>query len=880
MTNLIRDVLFINKNHTKCYNGYEYGELLDFYQYSLRGLTNTSIDSLQSLQTNSQSESRNDISISQRLSEFDKSHIELRSYFSTAWKGTKHYFDSVNQCSRLEVGRGRSFFNVFKKFTIKKLLDNQYTNDYYKMLLTLNKINYQKSINNFENLWKIENDIVDPKILAKSLLNNCNSDTTKVCPSCWQMFENDSDVDKNYLAHPCVLSVQYRSQLVESNNREKVISIHDQLFKDYLHKIASNFSKPQNEAAILAIEGTSNIWIYGPAGFGKTFVTDWIIKYLVAKLGFKKVLVCAMTKVSSKMLDGKTVHSLFKLGILTVNIYKYIHHRGKRLKDEVRNFIGYYFDNTEKIIPFLNAEYFVLDEAVQLNLDLHDFLNEVCKQLRNNDDYFGGLRVIFTGDALQKKAGFIDENLIEELRKLGIPKQEDGDKYFFLSHSFLQEGKFKAVLLSDHKNSRYKSKEWFEFCSRCRTGKLTVDDFKYITDRTKIGYKITEDEKYFIRNYALNVNKEILLSELNQTTKYLSDKMIWRCKNPNLTGVVKKRLDNILSYKDEFKFEEHIQKKSLLNETLFIVTENCQVSKYSEFQKRLVNTVKQNNCNDKFYECISKDELYAVKQNTEHVISQPILIESYLNDKRSYYSEIYKKYLDKSNLVHEEGTIIFSIGQVGNITTNSCGRFLAASQRFTIKSIELENSSDEIVKSLLIRPHELDNKLSSDFITLNRISAEYPLSYSDIPSNTRKPYNTSYNFYVKRSQFPISMTNSKTVQYVMGLTIPDGIICYDNSRGSNYAEGYTCITRSPSPEYFLFVHEIESLEELQLSFRPNPIALKFDEYLVNQCKKLGTCVIDLDFIYNETKGDFEQSNDRNIKDDNLVDKYLKANFKS
>ena len=55
----------------------------------------------------------------------------------------------------------------------------------------------------------------------------------------------------------------------------------------------------------------------------------------------------------------------------------------------------------------------VIDEVVQLTKELHDFLNELFKQIRLSvhSKYFGGIQVILSGDPLQKRGGFIDKHM-------------------------------------------------------------------------------------------------------------------------------------------------------------------------------------------------------------------------------------------------------------------------------------------------------------------------------------------------------------------------------------------------------------------------------------------------------------------------------------
>ena len=870
LSDLVQDTIHINKHYVAGYNGRDYAEIIDFYKYSLRGLSNISLELLTNIKKNNCA-----YTISQQMTDFDKAHTELIGYFSSSWKGNKKYFDPSNMSPRIEIARGRPLQNIFKQTTINLLLDDQSIKTFYSSFLYSIGLDIDKSLNIFKKIWSKEDKIVDPRILAKSLnpIKQSSNKETKVCRHCWQIFNTNQSAQDEYLSHPCFLTIEERSNNIDYN----LISINSPLFYNYLDEIAKDFSPSQKQAAILALDGSHNIWIYGAAGYGKSYITDWIIKYLTAKMGFDKILVCAMTKVSSKLLDGKTLHSIFKLGILTKHIYQYIHHRGEKLKTAVAQFIRIYFNDEEKIRPILCALVLVLDEVVQFIKDLHEFINELCKQIRNSDKYFGGLRVIYGGDTLQKKGGYIDQKLKDDLLKdFGIQWNNDADSFFFLSESFLKEGNFKIIVLEKHENFRYTCNEWFQFCSNCRVGKLTQSDFDYVNDDSKVGYGLTNDEKQLIRSYAFKVNKALIKSRLLDNKFSYSDQ--WRIDNTIITGVSKDRLQTVLNFKDTLNRADYLKNEKLLNETIFIATENKQISKYIEFQKSLTLTKREDteDENNKIFECIAKDELYAVKKS-DFLKNDPICIEGDLLKQRNKYTSIYSNYLDKPNIVNSEERLYFKKEQMGNVTMNSCGKFLAASQRFTIKSVEYDKSFN--CSSIKIKPHESDNKYSNE-IKLSRCSTDYPLSLSDVPyylKNQKKYHNC--DFYVKRTQFPISMTNSKTVQYVMGLTIPDGNLLFDVTWGINYTEGYTSITRNPSARGFIFLHKPRNLEELKSFFKPDPIALALDEYIMNECKSLGNCVIDVNFVFNKEKMIFEKSIEHNKLVNKQIDKVLNKMLK-
>ena len=71
LKNLIRDVLFIDKNLLTCHNGNDYHELINFYRNALKGLSNSTIQMI--------SENNQNVGYTYvlRLSEFTDAHTEF-----------------------------------------------------------------------------------------------------------------------------------------------------------------------------------------------------------------------------------------------------------------------------------------------------------------------------------------------------------------------------------------------------------------------------------------------------------------------------------------------------------------------------------------------------------------------------------------------------------------------------------------------------------------------------------------------------------------------------------------------------------------------------------------------------------------------------------
>ena len=374
LANTIHDILYINQNCLSYYDGSDYSQYMDFYYYALKGLSSSTLSLIQT--TNKWNDK---FIYSKKLADFQKGYVELRSLFNTCWKGNKTYFNTSNMCPRIEIARGRPFFNVFKNASLEILLGNKNIDKYFNILLDKNKINYDQSINYLKYLWTKEHNLISPEIFTTAFNNRSlnYSNNAKACKHCWQIFVNEQSCLSEYECHPCFLSVENRASL--NNQEDSLVYLYDPIFMNYLRDSAKTFSPSQKEAANIGIDGSSNLWIYGEAGFGKSYITDWLVKMLITRYGPEKVLICAMTKVSSKVLcNGRTIHSLFKLGTLNIDIYQYIHRKDKTtLQAQVTIFINRYYNTFDKVKELLEAKVLVIDEVVQLTKELHDFLNEL-----------------------------------------------------------------------------------------------------------------------------------------------------------------------------------------------------------------------------------------------------------------------------------------------------------------------------------------------------------------------------------------------------------------------------------------------------------------------------------------------------------------------
>lgn len=136
-------------------------------------------------------------------------------------------------------------------------------------------------------------------------------------------------------------------------------------------------SEEQKEV-IKNIQDKKNLFISGEAGTGKSF----ILKNLHTFFPDKKIILSSTTGVSSFNLGGITIYSFLSLGL------------GKyTVEYSVKKILA--TGNCDKI------DILVIDEISMLNLELFEKINKILQIVKGNDNFFGGIQIITTGDFFQ-----------------------------------------------------------------------------------------------------------------------------------------------------------------------------------------------------------------------------------------------------------------------------------------------------------------------------------------------------------------------------------------------------------------------------------------------------------------------------------------------
>jgi ATP-dependent DNA helicase PIF1 len=127
-----------------------------------------------------------------------------------------------------------------------------------------------------------------------------------------------------------------------------------------------------------------NVFLTGAAGSGKTYVLREYIKYLTdlnASIG-----ITASTGIAATHMGGTTIHSWSGIGV----------------RDSLdRGELAEIADKRHVRNKIQKASVLIIDEVSMLHHYRLDLVEKIIKEIKNNDEPFGGLQVVFCGDFFQ-----------------------------------------------------------------------------------------------------------------------------------------------------------------------------------------------------------------------------------------------------------------------------------------------------------------------------------------------------------------------------------------------------------------------------------------------------------------------------------------------
>lgn len=194
-----------------------------------------------------------------------------------------------------------------------------------------------------------------------------------------------------------------------------------------------------------------NVFITGRPGTGKSVLTN-----ALRQLGRKDYRVAAPTGLAALNVNGKTLHSMFRLpvsdGIIAPDYNKFSQ-----------------IDNVVKFVRY-QLRWLIIDEISMVRVDQFDFIDRFCRLVRNDSRPFGGIQVIAVGDFYQLPPVAKPDD-VKALKAAGWESP-------FVFSSRLFEG-FETRKLTEVLRQKW-DRKFVDILARMRVGELTPKDLAAI----------------------------------------------------------------------------------------------------------------------------------------------------------------------------------------------------------------------------------------------------------------------------------------------------------------------------------------------------------------------------------------------------------------
>lgn len=196
--------------------------------------------------------------------------------------------------------------------------------------------------------------------------------------------------------------------------------------------------------ALAILKSGRNVFLTGSAGAGKTYVLNQYIQYL--KERNMPVAITASTGIAATHMNGMTIHSWSGIGI-----------KDNLSSADLQNLKSkkYLQKNLEE------AKVLIIDEISMLHKNQLDMVNIILKSFKGNDEPFGGIQIVLSGDFFQ-------------LPPVSRNYEMNRDKFAFMSNTWVEADLSICYITEQH---RQEDHELNDILNEIRSG-------EYISQRS------------------------------------------------------------------------------------------------------------------------------------------------------------------------------------------------------------------------------------------------------------------------------------------------------------------------------------------------------------------------------------------------------------
>lgn len=214
------------------------------------------------------------------------------------------------------------------------------------------------------------------------------------------------------------------------------------------------------DEALLILKTGANVFLTGEPGAGKTYTINKYISYL-KEHGIEHS-VTASTGIAATHIGGMTIHSWSGIGI--------------------KEFLSKYdldkLSTTEYLTRrIVKTKVLIIDEISMLHANTLVMVDAVCRLIRQNDEPFGGLQVVFVGDFFQLPP--INKKNKEE-KEIQLFEEEEMGDFAYQSPAWKRAS---PVICYIHEQHRQDDEDFLDLLLSIRRGTLEGEHLEYLKSR-------------------------------------------------------------------------------------------------------------------------------------------------------------------------------------------------------------------------------------------------------------------------------------------------------------------------------------------------------------------------------------------------------------
>ena len=256
------------------------------------------------------------------------------------------------------------------------------------------------------------------------------------------------------------------------------------------------------DQALNILKTGANVFLTGEPGAGKTHTINNYVNYLRDRE--VDMAITASTGIAATHIGGLTIHSWSGIGIKT--------HLDKYELDKIAT--SEYI--TKRV---LRTKVLIIDEISMLSTNTLDMVDMVCREIRQNDEAFGGIQIVLVGDFFQLPP-IVKKDFGQVKQKSLIARNESGGTFAYESGAWERARLITCYLSEQH---RQDDSEFLSVLSAIRANKVSKKHLEHITAR-KIDYDDMTEEimsatKLFSHNFDVDRVNIVELSKLEEESK-------------------------------------------------------------------------------------------------------------------------------------------------------------------------------------------------------------------------------------------------------------------------------------------------------------------------------------------------------------------------